>query len=361
MGISVRVVVEPKWIAKQAWRRVYAETITILRAWPDPPMRFAYRTVAGIQVAVLTREVIDAEGWSICGDAHSRRFAEDNELPSEFGVEQPSEPDSEIVLREFDDDRSVHYLFANKTQGLPFHLLIVAVAMLIEHRFPRAAVVMGDLDRDDAIQAQRQLHRILGEQVPLPVCVDTERMRARLRAHLEGDALDQALQLTVSSGTAGFWLFMTLFGHLPSSPRAELQNAVTCTDVAALTEPTRRVVEEFAVEVAATAREAGLSAKFEHADGEQLLRAIAEGAQTVGVYLTEMAWDEILRASMDELRFLAALACMSSVNLGVELQPAAFESAAIRRLCLEAVASAEASVRVQSQPRRFGIVRITRP
>jgi hypothetical protein len=294
-----------------------------------------------------TREVIDADGWSVCGDARSRQFAESNELPSELGVEQPSEPDSELVLRYLDGDRSAHYLLGNKTQGLPFHILIVAVAMLIEHRFPRAAVVTGDLDRGDASQAQRQLARILGEQISLPVCVEPERMRARLQPYLEGDALDKALRLTVSSGTAGFELFMAMFGHLPPSLRDELRNAVTCTDVAELSEPTRRTIEEFAIEVEATAREAGLSAKFEGADAGQLLRAMAEGARKVGVYLTEMAWDEIERASMDELRFLAALAWMSPFNLGIELKPAAFESAAIRRYCLA----------VRSRPRQFVDVR----
>lgn len=343
MGISVRVVVDPKWISRHAWRRVYAETVTILQAWPDPPMRSVYKDIAGVKVIARIRDVIEADGWSVCGDARSRRFAESNELPSEFGVEQPSEPDSEIILRDLEGDRSVDYLLGNKTQGLAFHFLIVAVAMLIEHRFPRAAVVSGDLDLDDALLAQEHLERILGERIPRPVFVDPKRMRARLQPHLEGAALDDALQPTVRASEPTFGMSAGAFG--PPSSRDELQKAVTCTDVTRLTVATYRIIEQFAIEVEATARAAGLSARLSScSDAEPLIREIAKGARKTGVYATVMAWDEILRASLDELRFLAALAWMRPMNYGVELRPAAFESAAIRQLCVETIARGAASV-----------------
>lgn len=45
MGICIYTVVDPKHISRSAWQRVYDETVTVLRAWPDPPIRPRYREI----------------------------------------------------------------------------------------------------------------------------------------------------------------------------------------------------------------------------------------------------------------------------------------------------------------------------
>ncbi len=246
-------------------------------------------------------------------------------------------------------DSSLRRLLGNKTQGLPFHTLMVAVGMLIEHRLPRAAVMLGDVDRYDARKAQRELELILRERIPLPVCVDRERMRARLQPHVDGAALDELVDSALGpyvdarDRTARLMLemFPNLCGCRPSE-REELRDAVTCSEIVELSPRAQELFEALAVEVAITAREAGLAARFAQASADELLRALAEGGRAVSLCLTDMAWDEILRASLAELRLLAALVWMSPFNLGIEAKRAVFESAAVRRLCVDAAANAPA-------------------
>ena len=62
------------------------------------------------------------------------------------------------------DDSPVHGrdIFGNKTQGEPFHLAVLAVAMVIETRLPRQAFVFGDFDRQQCERRNSSLRYTLG-------------------------------------------------------------------------------------------------------------------------------------------------------------------------------------------------------
>lgn len=53
MGICIYTVVDPKHISRSAWQRVYDETVTVLRAWPDLPIRPRYREIELQLLAML--------------------------------------------------------------------------------------------------------------------------------------------------------------------------------------------------------------------------------------------------------------------------------------------------------------------
>ena len=83
-------------------------------------------------------------------------------------------------------------VFGEKTQGQPYHFAVLAAAMLVEERFPRHAMVWGDIDLGQAETARKMAAPILGRQLPLPVRVDPERLAKRLRAHYRGADLPAA-------------------------------------------------------------------------------------------------------------------------------------------------------------------------
>jgi len=80
-------------------------------------------------------------------------------------------------------------VFGDKTQGRPYHLPLLAAALVVESRLPGAARVWGDFDRDQAEAARTWAEEVLGRPLSLPVAVDAPALHARLARFHEGDRL----------------------------------------------------------------------------------------------------------------------------------------------------------------------------
>lgn len=352
MGICIYTVVDPKHISRTAWQRVYDETVTVLRAWPDPPIRPRYRELAGVELVVYSRDVVAPEGWHICGDANSRLTAESIELPRKLGVDAPADPTTDIALRVLASQTppyergGLRWLLDNKTQNKPYHSLVLAIAMLIEHRLPHAALAGGDFTPEQAQAAQARLEAIVGEVVPLPLAADLPRLRARLDPHMKGPAVYEAMQTLSCRGTLGAVFISLLSGSFGSRPHQEIEEAVSCTDVSTLEQLTRDAFDLlmaqskalFGRPIAADPDDrSAFPAELVALDARELLEVIASGTKQTYLRLTEMAWDEIQRASLPELQLLAMLASHPTSGLiAHQLRRAVFESVAIRRFCLQA-------------------------
>jgi hypothetical protein len=353
MGICIHTIVDPKSISRSAWRRVYDETVTVLRAWPDPPIRPRYREIAGVELVVYSRDVVAPDGWHVLGDANSRLTAESIELSRTLGVDKPRDPPSDIVLRALEaqsppyEEGDLRWLLDNKTQNKPFHSLILAIAMLIEHRLPHAALAGGDFTPEQAQEAQARLEAILGETIPLPLAADLPRLRARLQPHMKNPELYEAIQTLSCRGTDAAVFISLLNGSFGSRPHQEIEAAVSCTDVSTLDQLTRDAFDLLMAQSKALfgrpaapgdpAERVAFPAELLALDPRGLLEVIAAGTKTTYLRLTEMAWDDIQHASLSELHLLAMLATHPTSGLiAHQLRRAAFESPAIRRFCLEA-------------------------
>lgn len=352
MGITIHTIVDPTCISRAAWERVYEETITVLQSWPDPPIRPHRRQIAGVELVVYSRDVVAPDGWHICGDANSRLTAESIELDRTLGVDVPRDPPSDIALRALAaqsppyERKGLQWLLSHKTQEKPFHVLVLAIAMLIEHRLPHAALAGGDFTPEQAREAQVRLEAILGEVVALPLAVDLPRLRARLEPHMQGPAVYEAIQTLSCRGTLAAVFISLLNGSFGSRPHQEIEAAVSCTDVSSLDELTREAFELLMGQSKAlfgrpapdgSAEPTAFPSELVALDTRGLLEVIAGGTKATHLRLTEMAWDDILRASLPELHLLAMLATHPTSGLiAHQLRRAVFESAAIRRLCLEA-------------------------
>ncbi len=357
MGISIHAIVDPSCISTSAWARVYDETVEVLRKWPAAPLRRCNRTIAGTDLIVLTRDVVQPDGWCICGDADSRLTAESIQLSRALGVEAPLPPPSPMALRVLQarrvpsDPQGLQWLLDGKTQAKPFHTLVLAIAMLIEHRLPHAAFVGGDFTADDTRRAQAHLHSILGETIALPLCTEPQRLQARLAPHLQGEALDESVRSLTTEGWgcrgARASIFLGLLtGALGSRPHQEIEQAVGCTDVSMLDELTRESFEFLIGQSKALfgmpapdgpSELAAFPAELAGLDAAGLLQTIACGTRATRLTLTEMAWEDIRNASLNELCLLAMLSTRQTSGLiAHQLRRAVFESCAIRALCLDA-------------------------
>lgn len=319
MGIHVRVRLLRSQVSRATWERIYADSMRALRGWPDPPLGIGHREVAGVRVIAYTRNFERKDGWSIVGDANSRRGAESFELPTElhpsespFGVGEAAsmavEPTMDVLQALAEEDAGkpswLSCLLGSKTQGLPYHALIVAVATLIENRLPGVALACGDFDIEDADRACCELTRIFGEVFERPVLLDPARIHERV-PDLDAASLSKRHTLrTVPEVAAILERFCeSQRTGLPADLEAK---ALVCTDVDQLCEGTRMAFAILGI------RLAGLASQMQPVPmGEGrvriMLQAIAEGTQRQNIRLSDMAWDCIESTGDDTREFLYGL------------------------------------------------------
>jgi hypothetical protein len=227
-------------------------------------------------------------------------------------------------------------LFGGKTQGLPYHGLVVGLGLLVEQELPGAAVVYGDLSRRDGEVARRGVGAILREEIELPVVVDGERLRRRLGASLRGEALEQAVRGMGPPDPYFEAIAGDLLGLLRSAPDArvchELEHVVlSCPDPDGLSSETRQLLKRLVLAIHANIVRWELRERIEQWGLARTREALARRTLSSGMRLTSMAWDAIEVAGLDELAFLYMAACMDTTRLEVrQAVRAVIENRALR-------------------------------
>lgn len=225
-----------------------------------------------------------------------------------------------------------------KTQGLPYHVLLVALGLLVENSLPGTAVVYGELSRRDGEQARRGLASILGEEFELPVVMDVERMRRRLAGTMEAGALDKALRSLGPPDPYQEAMFGELLCRLRSLPdarvRRELEHVVpSCRDTNRLAPATRQLLRAVLDVACSVVIRGELRQRSEQWGAVQTRETLALMTQERGVRLTSMAWDTIETADLDELAFRIGVLCVGPTDLEVHhAVRALLENPALRRL-----------------------------
>lgn len=197
MGIHVHLQVRRDAIEPAAWNEVYDDTLRLLRSHPSGILGLDRRKLLGRDVVMYTREIerkIHGETeWCAVGDRLSMRFGEsfhfprDDSAASGAGRRRTKRRDAgeDLVLCE-PDERGGGDVFGNKTQGEPYHVPILAAALVVEDRFPSAALVWGDIDEDDVNAAKAWAEKALEREVALPVLFDAPALLLRLSTRWGG-------------------------------------------------------------------------------------------------------------------------------------------------------------------------------
>lgn len=160
-----------------------------------------------------------------------------------------------------------------------------------------------------AKEAQRGLASILGEAFELPVVVDAERVRKRLAASMDADALEQTIESLCPLDPYTQALLGDMLAHYDRSPRGrfyhELEHVVlTCPDPSVLGTDTRQLFNNLALTIRSAVIRMELREKVEQWGSVRAREAIARRTQEYGLRLTAMAWDGIEAAELNELAFL---------------------------------------------------------
>lgn len=352
MGIYVHLAIVPERVSAAAWHAIYDRARRVAQQWTPRPLSLAWRQIGAVRVAQYTLDIEGPEGLHIVGDAETLTTGESFRFPAQLATTtpapQPASPpatgddDVLVAIARRDGAPAVRLaprrnLFGSKTQGLPYHALIVALGLLVEHSLPGTAVVYGDLSPDDGEAARRGVAAILGEALDPPVVMDAARLRRRLAASLDAEALDHAISDLGPPDPHTRAILGDVLGLLTSTPRArlhhELEHVVhSCPDPARLGEATRQLLRNV-LEVARSAEVRGeLRERIAQWGAIRTREALARTTIQRNLRLTSTTWDAIESADLDELAFLFGVACIDTTRWDVHhAVRAMLENRALRR------------------------------
>ena len=181
IGTYISLSILPNSISESEWVNVYEESLKLVKAYP-----FAHveeREYWGFRVPVYAQahEKLKPERhWAIMGDLRSKQYAETFKLYRDLNKYKARQGDlvaSDIL---FVEEQQV-WVFDSKTQGYQYHLYLLAIAMLIESRFPKNAMVSGNIDFEQCIKAKEWANQHLSLPIDLPVRVQMDQLLSRFR------------------------------------------------------------------------------------------------------------------------------------------------------------------------------------
>nr|VFJ53571.1 MAG: hypothetical protein BECKFM1743A_GA0114220_101168 [Candidatus Kentron sp. FM] len=195
MGLFIHLTINPKDIPPNDWEAAYQESLTLLRAFPVPLMRIAREEIRHTARYTYISDLVwdpgtPNEHWRVVGDAVSGRHAEDfllfrhkeKQFKTIFGP-----PDIQGDILWVPPDDAPFYstgngidIFGQKTQGYPYHLAVLAVAILLETRFPDQCYLSGDIEPMQVENMCRWVSKTLNTSVVTPICMDAKRLYRRV-------------------------------------------------------------------------------------------------------------------------------------------------------------------------------------
>lgn len=204
MGVYICLDILPDGIDRERWRTVYMQSLQLLKAWPATLWRMDVEPFGPKYRRSFTDdlEAVDSKGfryWAVCGDFETKQHAETFTLYEDLAYYADSglDPYEDILLPVIKQlDGQMATVFDEKSQGHEYHHAMICVAMWIEHCFPRYAYMTGDVDLGQCQRAARHIEELLGEEVSLPLCVNSTRLFARLsQLELEKSRFDAFMEL----------------------------------------------------------------------------------------------------------------------------------------------------------------------
>lgn len=197
MGIYVSLNILPNQIEDSQWEAVFDEAVLLAESYPKRLMKFTDQEVYGATRLVLSRKIVDEENGtlSVCGDFETRKRAEQFTITRQKPRwhSKREEFHGDIVLADPEEDWLT--VFHEKTQGCPYHIAVVALGALYESRFPKAAVVSGDIDLEDCQMAVEWANQELETPISIPVLANGQRLLDRLSPHCDPNSLEEHFRL----------------------------------------------------------------------------------------------------------------------------------------------------------------------
>jgi hypothetical protein len=338
LGIHVYLSIEPERIEPERWASLYDEVLRVVRGYPDGAMGLGPLDVQGVETRAYLDECVRDEVIYISGDRRSRLTGETFVFPRVLPrPRHPLDgPESLLVKQVLHDEWYPHHIFGGKTQGLPFHTLILAIAMLAENRLPGLAFATGDIVPADAEPACALLEGVLGGTFDPPIVVDEVRLREHLAEHLDEAQVEEGMELLWRPADPAF--YGDLLGLLKREPESRVRGdldrrLVNVRRIDELDPFTVEVLETFARTVDEVFVRVDLHAKplgpFEVWDREPFMEWLARWSNQSFI-LTQAAWDELRETPIEQLQFCVALTLVRFTGFQGWIPWGALESAVVR-------------------------------
>ncbi len=381
MGIFIRLDIMAHGIDPSAWADAYDETLRLLRAYPSGLMGWGHRKIDGVRVLTFTREIERNRSkpakrcWCILGDFQTLQMAEDHvmfrsldnyrfgpseEIPDDIlaVAYEPQDPDRyEETYRFVDSPVSV---LKNKTQDLAYHIPLLAAALVIETRFPRHALVGGNITPRDARKAKAWAEEVLGIPLASPVRMDRARLEARLAAFLGEEERGDAFEQLYIAGTTNE-LFEAVFETLTKRHNETLDALPAVTSPEHLDAKQRLALEDVALKFHLARQEkrdeSTEAPLFTTGEAEEDRRRLAHLLVKRSLILTENAWKWIrVEESPSVLEFMTYLATLSS-DISMKdwnIQRALFENKALCHYVVARASDAPSNIFIFAEDNEAG-------
>jgi hypothetical protein len=330
MGISVHLAVVADRVSDAAWRELYEKTRHVALHWRPRPLSSGWRNIGAVRIAQYTPQFETTAGLHFVGDTESLTTAESHLFPVTLahrgalrGTEdRPPSSQDDVVVRVAAErgelaSTDIQYLLGAKTQGLPYHVMIVALGLLVENALPGTALVYGNLSIRDGEQARDGLASILGEKFDPPVVMDIARLRSRLAASLDPDAVNAAVDRLGPHSTELFTIVRDLLAasctQSSAEVRHELEHVVaTCRDPSQLHPGTQQLLCSLLDTIGSTVEREGIRHHVEQLGASWAREELARTTQACYLRLSSLMWDAVETADLDELAFLIGATCVYS-------------------------------------------------
>ncbi|MDF2925434.1 MAG: hypothetical protein K0R57_4348 [Paenibacillaceae bacterium] len=220
MGVYIRLEILPYEIDPWEWEQVYEESLLLLEAYPFLDLLIDEKTYKVIWTYVdrakerVLKQAGGERGWQVFGDEVTLQTAESFQLIRNLEhyrerlADWEGEGEQDVLASLLEEHlpgrhenllKSRVMVFDAKTQGHPYHLYLLAVAGLIESRFPRQAVVSGDITKEQMEWAATWANSILPRPVDLSDRTKNARLLERVRALVRDEeyALEAWMRLSL--------------------------------------------------------------------------------------------------------------------------------------------------------------------
>jgi hypothetical protein len=329
MELRVHLAVLEHRVPTAVWDQIYEKARQVTSRWMPRPLSPGWRRIGGVRVEQYSLDIETAEGLVIVGDAETLTTGDSFVVPKRLEDIAPPADDvvADIVrsnVPEIAECVPWSDLFGAKTYRLPYHVLIVALGLLVEHSLPRTAVVYGDVSLRDGELARRGLKAILGESFELPIVVDEKRLRRRLKRAVAPDLLDRAVDELIPPDPAIEAALETFAEQYRSRVPAErvdheLEHIVcSCSDPDHLSAETRQLLHRLLSAIRRAVAREGVRERVEEWGVVRTRKEIALRVRMSKLCLTSKTWDLIEAADLDELTFLYGAACIDTTRRTAE-------------------------------------------
>lgn len=208
MGVYIRLKLLPYEMNQKEWEQVYEESLLLLEAYPfldlledEETHRISWVYVDRAKERPL-KQAGGELGWHVFGDEMSLQTAESFQLvrsleyyrrcgqTHSLGAKRMPAQNLDVLASLMEEEwvrepgaasRATALVFDAKTQGYPYHLYVLAIACLIESRFPRQAVVSGDVTKEQMERAVDWANSVLPRSIRVSERADGSTLLNRVR------------------------------------------------------------------------------------------------------------------------------------------------------------------------------------